>query len=564
MAFKRTKRWFRLWRIAFVMSKEGVDNIAFSSPMLRPFKFVTWINPFWFSYHKKTRGERIRLTLEKLGPIFVKFGQILSTRRDILPPDIIDELSKLQDNVPPFSAEKAIKIIEKSLKKPIKDVFDNFQETALASASIAQVHAAELKGDSKNKEKIIIKVLRPNVKKIMTQDLEILEIMAKSAERFNKLAKKIRLLALVQEAKHHMLNELDLMREAANACQLKRNFKNNKLLYIPKIYWPHCTENIMIMEKINGVPIYNSNELLARNTDMKILAERGIEIFYTQVFRDCFFHADMHPGNLFVNTKNPKKPTYIAVDFGVMGTLNSDDQYYLAANFLAFFKRDYHEVAKLHVDSGWVARGTSIEDFESAIRTVCEPIFERPIKDISFGQTLLRLFQIAQKFEMRIQPQLLLLQKTLFNIEGLARQLFPELDLWKIARPVLEDWMKKQIGFKSLWHRTKKHYPYMSANFPDVPIMLYEIIKHTKGQQIETLAIQNQSKKDIGTKHRKSNLASKLFYGLGSIIIIVAGALSINYNAIISAEQWLIIRPSVISVIGIAVLALGWYVKPKI
>ena len=397
----------------------------------------------------------------------------------------------------------------------------------------------------------------------MTKDLEILESMAIKAEKHIKLAKKIKILALVQETKTHMLNELDLMREAANACQLKRNFKNSKLLYIPEVYWDHCSSNIMIMERIYGTPIYNIQELKRQKVNMKLLAERGIEIFYTQVFRDCFFHADMHPGNLFVNTSNPDKPSFIAVDFGIIGTLNTDDQYYLATNFLAFFNRDYNGVAKSHIDAGWVSRNTSIEEFESAIRTVCEPIFERPIQDISFGQTLLRLFQIARKFEMNIQPQLLLLQKTLFNIEGLARSLFSELDLWKIAKPVLQDWMQEQIGPKKLWQRTKKNYPFMSTNFPEIPIMMYEIIKNTHNQQIENQIIKSNHTQNSPDQKTSSNFFSKIFLGVGSLIIISAGIISINYNTIENAKKWLIARPSIVLIIGIAALSLGWLLKPK-
>ena len=559
MALKRTKRWFRIFKIGFIMSQEGLDDITFSTPMLKTFHFLTWLNPFWFSYRKKDRGQRIRNALERLGPIFVKFGQILSTRQDMIPPDIIKELCKLQDNVPPFDANEAKKIIEKALNQKIDEAFDDFSLKELASASIAQVHSAKLKDG----REVIIKVLRPNVKNVMEKDLEILEAMAKGAERFNKLARKMNILALVKEAKTHMLNELNLMREAASACQLRRNFKDHKFFYVPEIYWPYCRENVMVMERISGIQIHNVNALKAKNIDMKVLAERGIEIFYTQVFRDCFFHADMHPGNLFVNTKNPKKPSYIAVDFGVMGSLNKEDQYYLAANFLAFFQRDYYKVAKLHVDSGWVAHDTSIEEFEAAIRTICEPIFEKPLKEISFGQTLVSLFQIAQKFEMHIQPQLLLLQKTLLNIEGLARSLFPDLDLWKIAKPFLEDWMKKQVGLKSIWYRSKENFPFISANFPEVPIMIYEILKHTHEQQVNL--IEKDAKKRIEAKQpkRKRNWLSRLIAVAGGIIIIVGGALSIDMSALSHTKDWLIARPGFISLIGVLILALGWFTKSR-
>lgn len=569
MAFKKIKRWARVLNIGFIMSKQGLDDIAFSTPLLKTFHFISFLNPFRISYSKKTQGERVRHTLEKLGPIFVKFGQLLSTRADLLPKEVITELSKLQDNVPPFPTAIARKMIEKALGQPINEVFDDFSETPLASASIAQVHSAKLK----NGQQIIIKVLRPNVHKIMQQDLDLLESLAKKAERFNLIARKIKILELVREAKYHILNELDLTREAASACQLRRNFDKSPNLYVPEVYWDYCYDNVMVMERIYGTQIHNIKQLQKQNVDMQVLAEKGIDIFYTQVFRDCFFHADMHPGNLFVNTTNPKQPSYIAVDFGIMGSLNKDDQYYLAANFLAFFKKDYYEVAKLHVDSGWVAPDTKLEEFEAALRTVCEPLFDRPIQDISFGQTFMRLLKIAQRFEMNIQPQLLMLQKTLLNIEGLARTLFPELDLWKAAKPHLEEWMKKQVGIRSLYNRSKHQWPFISSNLPEVPIMIYEVLKDLKQQQnnikMQKFITHQQNTSLTNTQLNPSNRLAKLLLGAGIIMVLVGTPLYFKItldqvtDLLNHTKNWLTQNSRTISVTGIICLAIGYFLKPK-
>ncbi|WP_122861450.1 ubiquinone biosynthesis regulatory protein kinase UbiB, partial [Pseudomonas viridiflava] len=384
--------------------------------------------------------------LQDLGPIFIKFGQLLSTRRDLLPEDIADELMLLQDRVPPFDQNLAIKLIEEQLGAKICDVFSRFDETPLASASVAQVHAARLKTG----EEVVVKVVRPGLKPIIGQDLAWLFILARTAERVSADARLLHPVQVVMDYEKTIYDELDLLREAANSSQLRRNFEGSELLYVPQVYWDWCRPKVLVMERIYGVQVTDLATLADQRTDMKLLAERGVEIFFTQIFRDSFFHADMHPGNIFISTVSPWSPQYIAIDCGIVGSLTPEDQDYLARNLFAFFKRDYRRVAQLHIDSGWVPAETKLNEFEAAIRTVCEPIFEKPLKDISFGQVLMRLFQTARRFNMEVQPQLVLLQKTLLNIEGLGRQLYPELDLWSTAQPYLERWMRERVSPKTL------------------------------------------------------------------------------------------------------------------
>ncbi|MCL4130041.1 UNVERIFIED_CONTAM: hypothetical protein GTU68_023864 [Idotea baltica] len=434
----------RTARIYSVIIRYRLDDLLFDLPSLpRKLRLIGCLLPWrWLPRKplKISRGERIRLACEELGPVFIKFGQLLSTRRDLLPLDIADDLTKLQNQVPPFNSEIAVSIIEQQLGLPLKEVFARFDITPLASASVAQVHSAQLL----NGDEVVIKVIRPNLKPIIRQDMAWLFSLAKIAEKISIDARRLRPVEVVTDYEKTLYDELDLLREAANTSQLKRNFSQSDLLYVPQIYWNFCRQNVLVMERIYGIPVANIKTLIQQNTNMRQLAERGVEIFFTQVFRDNFFHADMHPGNIFVSTKNPESPQYIAIDCGIVGSLTHEDLSYLARNLLAFFKQDYRRVAQLHIDSGWVASSTKINDFEAAIRTVCEPIFDKPLKDISFAQLLLRLFQIARRFNMEVQPQLVLLQKTLFNIEGLGRQLYPELDLWVTAKPFLEKWMRQQ------------------------------------------------------------------------------------------------------------------------
>jgi len=468
---------FRLIRINFILVRYNLDEFILTTPWFYPLRFLSYFNPWhWILKNKLTRGERLRRALEDLGPIFIKAGQVLSTRRDILPDDIAEELAKLQDRVPPFSGHLAKKMIEKSLQLPIEDIFQEFDLTALASASVAQVHAAKLL----NGKSVVVKVLRPDIRKMIDRDIDLLMTLAHLANRYWPQARRFKPKEMAEEVSHTLHDELDLQREGANASQLRRNFQHSDFLYIPEIYWAYSRTNILVMERVEGIQIHNIQALQASGINMKKLAERGIEIFFTQVFRDSFFHADMHPGNIFVSTKNLENPQYIAVDFGIVGSLSTKDQRYLAENMLAFFKRDYQRVAELHVASGWLPPDTRIDQFEGAIRAVCEPIFERPLKDISFGQLLLRLFQTARRFNINIQPQLVLLQKTLLNIEGVGRQLYPELDLWTTAAPFLEHWLKKQVGVKAFLHRVRENIPYWSEKLPEIPGLVYDVLNQVR------------------------------------------------------------------------------------
>ncbi|CAM3249929.1 ubiquinone biosynthesis regulatory protein kinase UbiB [Pseudomonas floridensis] len=439
----------RLFRIQRVVIRYRLDDLLFALPLPWWMLAVRFVLPWrWLPRSKSelSRGARFRLALQDLGPIFIKFGQLLSTRRDLLPEDIADELMLLQDRVPPFDQNLAIKLIEEQLGARICDVFSRFDETPLASASVAQVHAARLKTG----EEVVVKVVRPGLKPIIGQDLAWLFILARTAERVSADARLLHPVQVVMDYEKTIYDELDLLREAANSSQLRRNFEGSDLLYVPQVYWDWCRPKVLVMERIYGVQVTDLATLADQRTDMKLLAERGVEIFFTQIFRDSFFHADMHPGNIFVSTVSPWSPKYIAIDCGIVGSLTPEDQDYLARNLFAFFKRDYRRVAQLHIDSGWVPAETKLNEFEAAIRTVCEPIFEKPLKDISFGQVLMRLFQTARRFNMEVQPQLVLLQKTLLNIEGLGRQLYPELDLWSTAQPYLERWMRERVSPKTL------------------------------------------------------------------------------------------------------------------
>jgi len=469
---------FRLAHINYVLVRHGLDEIILATHLFRPFRILYYIAPWnWVPRTREPRGVRIRKALEELGPIYVKFGQILSTRQDLLPDDIAEELERLQDRVPPFPGSQARVLIETAYGEPIESVFRNFEETPLAAASIAQVHTAQLLDGTE----VVIKVLRPKIRQYITRDINLLHTIARLAERYWKPGHRLHPCEFVAEFEKNLYDELDLLREAANASQLRRNFSGTNLLYVPEVYWPHCRKNIMVMERIKGIQISDIDALRANNIDLKTLSERGVEIFFTQVFCHNFFHADMHPGNLFVGHDG----RYMAVDFGIMGTLNPVDQRYLAENFMAFFNRDYRRVAELHVESEWVPSGTRVDEFESAIRTVCEPIFEKPLKEISFGNVLLRLFQTARRFNMEVQPQLVLLQKTLLNIEGLGRRLYPELDLWKTAKPFLERTMKEQLGPRSLLRNIKESVPAWSNTMPEIPILAHRLLEQATSGKLQ-------------------------------------------------------------------------------
>jgi ubiquinone biosynthesis protein len=447
----------RLMQIQRVLVRHRLDALVSATHLYRPLRLIYFVSPWtWFQRRRgHARGENLRLALLDLGPIFVKFGQALSTRRDLLPADIADELAKLQDQVPPFDGALARATIEQSLGKPVAELFSSFEQEALAAASIAQVHAATLKDG----REVIAKVLRPGMRTVIERDLEVMFSLARLAERWWPEAARLKPVAIVREYRQTILDELDLMREAANASQLKRNFAGSTQLHVPEIHWELCTREVLVMERIRGVPIGDLARLRALGLDFKRLAENGVEIFFTQVFRHNFFHADMHPGNIFVLVDNPKQPRYAAVDFGIVGTLSLRDQRYLAENFLAVFERNYRRVAELHIESGWVPPHVRVDEMESAVRTICEPIFDRQLKDISFGIVLLRLFEALQRFDGQIQPQLILLQKTLLNVEGLGRQLYPELDIWQTATPVLRAWMRDRVSPRLLLREFRRQLP---------------------------------------------------------------------------------------------------------
>ena len=465
------RQFIRLFSINWILLRYNLDEIIFRIPLLQPARFLSWLFPWrWFPRSRKPLEVRIRLAVEDLGPIFVKFGQMLSTRRDLLSKELSRELAKLQDQVPPFPEKEALAIIEKSLGASVGTLFKHFESKALASASIAQVHAAQLHDG----QEVVVKVLRPEMKRIIKRDLGLLYLLARMVERWWPDGQLLRPVEVVSEYEKTIMGELNLMQEAANASRLRQDFENSPLLYVPKIFWRWCHEEVIVMERVRGVRISDIKEFKDKQVNMKKLSENGVEIFFTQVFKNNFFHADMHPGNIFVCIQDPENPKYLGVDFGIMGTLPPKDQHYLAENFLAFFNRDYRKVALLHIASGWVPKETRIEEFETAIRTVCEPIFQRPLNEISFGHLLLRLFQTARRFQMEVQPQLVLLQKTLLNIEGLGRQLYPELDLWQTAKPFLEKWMASRTGVRSLWQSMQENLPTAINLLPVMPELARE------------------------------------------------------------------------------------------
>lgn len=446
-----------------------------------------------------SRGERLRRACEELGPIFIKFGQLLSTRPDLVPDDIVAELNYLQDRVAPFANDEFRSIVERALGAPVNTIFSTYDHEPLASASVAQVHAATLK----NGKDVVIKAIRPNIENIIAQDVALLLKLAQLLQKYSEDGRRLRPVEIVEDYRNTIFDELNLQKEAANASQLRRNFANSSLLYVPEVYWEYTRNNVMVMERIYGIPVTNIDELNAQNTDMKKLAERGVEIFFTQVFDHNFFHADMHPGNIFVSRESPQQPQYMAVDMAIVGSLTRADQYYLARNLLAMFRRDYRQVAELHVQSGWVPAHVRVDEFEAAIRTVCEPIFEKPLKDISFGHVLINLFRTARRFDMEVQPQLVLLQKTLLNIEGLGRQLYPDLDLWTTAHPFLERWLKKRFHPKTLWGELKRYGPEWMEKFPQIPQLIFNGLQqlqnigelapelHKTAQQLQTRSAQS-------------------------------------------------------------------------
>lgn len=496
----------RLVVICITVLRYGLDELALSSFRQRWVRALVRVMTIGRTLDAP-RGVRLRMGLERLGPIFVKFGQVLSTRRDLLPADLADELAKLQDNVPPFPASQARGLVEQAFGRSIDSIFASFEAEPVASASIAQVHFATLKDG----REVAVKVLRPGMLAIIDDDLSLLRTIARWVERLSADGKRLKPREVVAEFDNYLHDELDLVREAANAAQLRRNMQGLNLIMLPEMVWDLCTQSVIVMERMNGVPISQVQRLRDAGIDIPKLARDGVTIFFTQVFRDGFFHADMHPGNIQVSTAPATFGRYIALDFGIVGTLTEVDKEYLAQNFIAFFRRDYKRVAELHVESGWVPPTTRVDELEGAIRAVCEPHFDRPLKDISLGQVLLRLFQTSRRFNVEIQPQLVLLQKTLLNVEGLGRQLDPELDLWNTAKPFLEDWMDKQVGWAGLVERMKNEAPRYVQLLPELPRLLHHALQPRNAVQERTLDA-------LLAEQRRTN---------GLLRVIVAGALGV-------------------------------------
>jgi ubiquinone biosynthesis protein len=492
-------KFFRLSKIVLVVWRYGLDELVLSSFKYRGVKWLVRVITLGRRL-QRPRGERLRLALETLGPIFVKLGQVLSTRRDLMPPDIADELAKLQDQVPPFDSDVAVRAITRALGANPEAMFAHFERKPVASASIAQVHFAELKDG----RQVAIKVLRPGMAKVIDEDLALMRTAAVWVERLWADGKRLKPLEVINEFDKYLHDELDLMREAANASQLRRNFSRSPLLRIPEMYWDYCRENVIVMERMSGIPISHIERMRQAGIDLKKLSRDGVEIFFTQVFRDGFFHADMHPGNIYVSEASATLGQYIALDFGIVGTLSDFDKDYLAQNFLAFFQRDYKRVAEAHIESGWVPKTTRVDELEAAIRSTCEPIFDKPLKDISFGHVLLRLFQTSRRFNVEIQPQLVLLQKTLLNIEGLGRQLDPDLDLWKTAKPILEKWMAKQVGWEGLQERLRKEAPRWAKLAPQMPRLVHTVLSQ-RAEWGEQQRRQEKLLRQLLVEHRRGN-----------------------------------------------------------
>jgi ubiquinone biosynthesis protein len=480
-------RLFRLLKILLVVYRFGLDEFLLGHERVRALRVLVRRLSFWRRLDQP-RAIRLRLALENLGPIFVKFGQVLSTRRDLLPADIADELAKLQDRVPPFDSQLVVTTLERVYGKPLREVFASFDVKPVASASVAQVHLARLPGGTE----AAVKILRPRIGRVIANDVALMYSAASLVELLWKEGKRLKPREVVAEFERHLQDELDLMLEAANASQLRRNFAGSPILRVPEVYWDWCSTEVMVMESMVGTPISQVAALRAQGVDIPRLARSGVEIFFTQVFRDGFFHADMHPGNIFVDPHG----SYIALDFGIMGTLTEADKNYLAQNFLAFFRRDYRRVAQAHLEAGWVPKHTRVDEFENAIRAVCEPIFDKPLKDISFGRVLLRLFQTSRRFNVEIQPQLLLLQKTLLNIEGMGRDLDPDLDLWKTAKPYLEHWMSEQVGWRALARHIREEVPYWGVMLPRLPRLLHRRLADDESEalvpQLDVIARQHK------------------------------------------------------------------------
>ncbi|MGO4746673.1 ubiquinone biosynthesis regulatory protein kinase UbiB [Serratia quinivorans] len=531
----------RLYLIVRVFLSYGLDELIPKMRLTLPLRFGRRLL-FWMPnrHADKPLGERLRLALQELGPVWIKFGQMMSTRRDLFPPQIADQLTLLQDRVAPFDGALARKHIELAMGGPLETWFDDFDQQALASASIAQVHTARLKTTG---QEVVLKVIRPDIGPIIKADVRLMYRLAGWVPKLMPDGRRLRPREVVREYEKTLLDELNLLREAANAIQLRRNFDGSPMLYVPEVYSDYCRESVLVMERIYGIPVSDIPTLEKQGTNMKLLAERGVQVFFTQVFRDSFFHADMHPGNIFVSYEHPEDPCYIGIDCGIVGSLNKDDKRYLAENFIAFFNRDYRKVAELHVDSGWVPRDTNVEDFEFAIRTVCEPIFEKPLSEISFGNVLLNLFNTARRFNMEVQPQLVLLQKTLLYVEGLGRQLYPQLDLWTTAKPFLESWMRDQVGIPAVIRALKEKAPFWAEKLPELPELFYDSLQQHKllQQSVDKLTNQMQAQ-------RVRQGQSRYLFGVGATLLVSGTILLLGEVDVFPA--WLMAAGIVSWVIG--------------
>lgn len=499
-------------------------------------QWLSWLAALLFFWQERCTpalpvAARVKNALIELGPIFIKFGQMLSTRRDLLPLELANHLAELQDQVPPFASDQAIAEIEKAWAKPLSQCLQFFDPVCLASASVAQVHAARLLDG----REVVVKIIRPGIHRQISADLQLMQVIAKFLEYLHADGLRLRPREVVHDYEHTLLNELDLRIEAANTAALRRNFEDGSLLYVPQIHFDWVRENVMVAERIHGIPIGDSAALQAAAVNHKVLAERGVKIFFTQVFRDRFFHADMHPGNIFVDASNPELPRYIGIDCAIIGTLSESDQHYLAENFLAFFNRDYRRIAELHVESGWVPADVRVEDFESAIRANCEPIFGKPLAQISFGLFLLGLFQTARRFRMTVQPQLVLLQKTLFYVEGLGRQLYPELDLWQTAKPFLDQWAKDRVSPRHLWQRLQKHLPGLIQDLPDLPFKLQQIV-NAQAQTREMTPQWQALRTGMRREARRARAQTRILFG---IVLLAASTLLLAPTWTLSLYGWL-------------------------
>ncbi len=545
----RLRQLGRLLRITQIFVRHDLDEFVTAIHLFRPYRLLLRLAPWrLFARRNIPRGIRLREALEELGPIFVKFGQMLSTRPDLLPEDIAEELTRLQDRVPPFSGDESVRLVERTLRGKLETWFSEFSREPIASASVAQVHIARLHDGAE----VAVKVLRPGIESVIDRDLELLHLLARLAIRYVPDTRRLRPVEVVHEFSKTIHDELDLRVESANASRLRANFEGSNLLYVPKVYWDLTRRTVMVLERIHGIPIGNIEGLKAAGIDMRKLAHNGVEIFFTQAFRDGFFHADMHPGNIFVSPEGQ----YRAVDFGIMGTLGEKDKRYLAENFLAFFNRDYRAVADAHQRAGWVPPGTRLVEFEAAIRTVCEPVFARPIKEISFGRFLLHLFQTARRFNMEIQPQLVLLQKTLFNIEGLGRRLYPDLDLWETAKPYLERWMSEHMGPRAFLKSLRKEFPKWWAMLPEIPSLVHESLQragHTETAQESRSQELEQRLRQLRRNQRR------LYFAIAGSSLLIAGTLLLGVGPSASGVwEWQRMTGWVLAAAGVFMLLRGW------